>query len=489
VNPQAAQTPLAAASARAGARSLTFPLLLGSVALLLLAAVLAAFFGRGPWAWSIGVVYIAYDTWLLSHMVRASRRSIQEAARGALLPPATNAGGARPSMAVVISARDERAALPATLAHLLAQRDLPDRILLVDDGSTDGTQEWLTQSYSLAFDKGGPLGRSLAEPRLWVLQKPNSGKARSLNRALELLTEDVVLTLDADTHLDPGALAAVRAAFAREPGLWAACGVLLPTCKNGRYAKAYQLYQTFEYLRGFLWRLSWMRERTLVLVSGAFAAFRRAQLTQVGGFDPECRVEDYELLFRLHRLAGDTGSEMTVRVLSEARATTDAPGKLSNFLNQRRRWFAGFIQTMFRHHDMVGNPRYGRLGTFHLLVKTVDTLLPVYGLIALLSLPLLLLSGKPIATPLLVLAGAKFLFDLTCHASCVIMYQRWLGLPASPGLLARSLFASFTEPLAFQLLRQLGAVLGWVSFLRGRIDWTPQRAAVVPDSRELVDQA
>jgi cellulose synthase/poly-beta-1,6-N-acetylglucosamine synthase-like glycosyltransferase len=395
-------------------------------------------------------------------------------------------------VAVVIAARDERAALPATLARLLSQEDLPDRILLVDDGSTDGTQQWLAQNYGMAFDKGGPLGRSLVEPRLWVLQKPNSGKARSLNRALEVLSgpgADVVITLDADTHLAPGAIAAVRGAFASEPGLWAACGVLTPLCTGGRLAKGFQFYQTFEYLRGFLWRLSWMRDRTLVLVSGAFAAFRRERLVEAGGFDPDCRVEDYELLFRLHRLAGDTGREMTVRVLSDARATTDSPGRLSNFLSQRQRWFAGFIQTLFRHHDMVGNPRYGRLGTFHLLVKTVDTLLPVYGLVAALSLPLLFVFHKPVPTPLLVLAGAKFAFDLCCHASCVWMYQRWLGLPVTPGLVARSLLATFTEPLGFQLLRQGGAVAGWIAFLRGRIEWAPQRSAQAQRGEGLADRA
>jgi len=51
-----------------------------------------------------------------------------------------------------------------------------------------------------------------------------------------------------------------------------------------------------------------------------------------------------------------------------------------------REHFAGFIETMFRNRDMVGNPRFGRLGRFHLVVKTVDTLLPIYGLSAFLAL-------------------------------------------------------------------------------------------------------
>ena len=456
----------------------TFPILFGAVALVLLAGTAAAFFGTGPWAWSVGVVYIAYDTWLLAHMVRASRRSILEAAAGAPALPA----GVRPTLAVVIAARDERAAISATLERLLAQDDAPDRILLVDDGSTDGTQALLAERWGVAFNGAEPLATSALAPRLSVLRKSNSGKARSLNLALERLAEDVVVTLDADTLLEPGAIAAVRAAFAREPALWAACGVLSPVCSGGATAPVFQLYQTFEYLRGFLWRLSWTRDQTLVLVSGAFAAFRRAPLIEVGGFDPDCMVEDYELLFRLHRLAGDTGRAISVRVLAGARATTDAPARLGNFLSQRRRWFAGFIQTMFRHSDMVGNPRYGRLGTFHLLVKTVDLLLPVYGFVAAVSLVALLAGGRSITTPILVLVCAKFLFDLGCHAASLTMYQRWLGRSLNARLVARSLLATLTEPLGFQLLRQLGAVLGWVAFLRGRIDWAPQRSAAAERS-------
>src|SRR5262249_28030291 len=153
-----------------------------------------------------------------------------------------------------------------------------------------------------------------------------------------------------------------------------------PVCQGGRLASAFELYQRFEYLRSFVWRRAWAREQTLVLVSGAFAIFRRAPLVDVGGFDPSSKVEDYELLFRLHRASRDRGRELEVAVVRAARATTDAPARPLAFLRQRARWFAGFIETMFRNRDLVGNPRFGRLGDFHLVVKTIDMLLPVYAL-------------------------------------------------------------------------------------------------------------
>jgi cellulose synthase/poly-beta-1,6-N-acetylglucosamine synthase-like glycosyltransferase len=411
-------------------------------------------------------------------MLRASLKAVRE--KHSAPPQLESSSAPRPSLAVLIAARDERLALPQTLAALLAQEDQPERILIVDDGSTDGTATMLARDFGIEWRGENPLGQSRQFPQLQALKKANSGKADSLNQALALTSEEIVCTLDADTQVEPGAIAAFREAFARDPTLWAACGVLTPVCRGPGVARAFQLYQGFEYLRGFLWRLAWMRDETLILISGAFAGFRRGPLLEAGAFDPSSRVEDYELIFRLYRLSFDSRRPSNVRVIAEARAVTDSPAQVGLFLRQRTRWFAGFIETMFRNHDMVGSRAYGRLGSFHLLIKTLDMLLPLYGLASLLALVAILALGKPL-DPLVAFALVfKLLFDLTCHASAVGLYQRWLGYPITPRTIGRSLFATLTEPFAFQLLRQVGAGLGWIAFLRGRIEWAPQRA-VIPE--------
>ena len=436
-----------------------FPFLLGGAAVILGLTLAAAFALPPPLSWMIGIAYIAYDTWLLLYMVLASRAALRA------LPAGAPQGG--PTAAVLIAARNERHVLPQALDAVLEQLAPGDRILVIDDGSTDGTFELLQQRYGVQ-----PDGGSLLHPALQVLRKPNSGKARSLNEALRLVREELVVTLDADTYLEPGALQALRAAFGAEPALAAACGVLQPVCQPGWSARAFELYQTFEYLRGFLWRLSWMRDDTLVLISGAFAAFRRARLEEVGGFDPLSLVEDYELMFRLHRRALESGAPLKARVVGRARATTDAPARPGIFLRQRTRWFAGFIETLFRNQDMVGSARHGRLGAWHLRLKTIDLLLPVYGLFALASLGAFLLSGKAVDRTIVFLLLFKLAFDLSCHFYAFSLYQRWQGKRLGAG---RALLATLTEPLCFQLLRQLAALLGWIAFLRGRIEWHPQR--------------
>jgi cellulose synthase/poly-beta-1,6-N-acetylglucosamine synthase-like glycosyltransferase len=437
-----------------------FAVLLAFCAVLLAVVLAAAFVLPAPWSWSVGLVYIGYDTWLLGYMVFSSYRALRVP-----LPPAQRT--TRPSLAVVVAARNERKDLPQTLDAILAEPDPPDEVLVVDDGSIDGTAEMLARDYA---------------GRVRVLAKPNSGKARSLNQALGEVFSDVFVTVDADTIVERGSIGAIREAFAREPDLVAGCGVLRPVCRRAPLGRAFQLYQTFEYLRGFLWRVSWSRADTLVLVSGAFAAFRRERLAEIGGFDPESLVEDYEVMFRLHRKSLEVlGKPLHARVIAGARATTDSPGKLRVFLRQRTRWFAGYLQTMFRSGDMVFARRYGRLGTFHLPVKTADMLLPVYGLCAIVVLLVQIALGLRPTGLILYAIIFKLAYDLGCHFVSVILNARWLGQRVTFRFAVRALFATLTEPIGFQFLRQLGAVLGWFAYLRGRIEWHPQRALGAAD--------
>ena len=80
---------------------------------------------------------------------------------------------------------------------------------------------------------------------------------------------------------------------------------------------------------------------------------------------------------------------------------------------------------------------------------------------------------------ILIVIAIKLLFDLALHAYSIVLYQRWLGIPLSRKMWLQSLGATLTEPFVFQIMRQLGAVLGWLAFLRRRIDWMPQRPVAV----------
>ena len=457
---------------------LRWPLLFSSVVGVLLFTLYASFAFRGVAAWSIGVVYISYDSLLLGFMVVSSQIAVtrQDRLRQAKTsaPPAT---GPRPTLTVLICARNERLVLPECLRDLRAQTEPADEIIVLDDGSTDSMVDWLTSEYGVVFESTGAraLGRSDRWPALRVLRKPNSGKADSLNLGWKMAQGEIVVTLDADTFLEPPALAALRDGFADDPHLGIAGGVLTPVCQRTSWAGFFQFFQTFEYARGFLWRLTWMQYDMLLLISGAFAAYRRTVLESAGGFDTSSWVEDYELTHRIYRNTYDSGHPVTVKTFSDARGTTDAPASVRTFLNQRRRWFAGFIATHFKYHDMVGNGRYGAVGRYMLCLKTLDLLLPIYALAAAVVLIAILSIRHFLDAFIVKLIIVKLIYDLTLHAYSIVLYQRWLGIPLSRKLWVQSLGATLTEPFVFQIMRQLGAVFGWLAFLRRKIDWMPQR--------------
>jgi len=225
-------------------------------------------------------------------------------------------------------------------------------------------------------------------------------------------------------------------------------------------------------VRAFISRIAWMRAGALLLVSGALAGFRREALLRVGSFDVNCLVEDYELIHRLHRYAYEHGLAWHVGVLGEVRGRTDAPATLVSFLRQRRRWFAGFLQTQYWNRDMTGNARYGALGRLMLPIKAVDTMQPIYGLTAFVLLLRFLFTGHyTILIPVLVIILSKILIDLWFHLWSVRLYTHWIGERTTAARMSLAALAALAEPFSFQLMRHAGAAWGWLSFIAGRHRW------------------
>src|SRR6185437_2200326 len=248
------------------------------------------------------------------------------------------------------------------------------------------------------------------------------------------------------------------------------------------------------YMRNFIARFAWMRANSLLLISGAFASFRRDALLAVGGFDPQCLVEDYELIHRLRRYSVDHGLDWDVRVVGDAHAHTDAPDNLGSFLRQRRRGFAGFLQTQYWNRDMTGNPRYGVLGMLMLPVKAIDTMQPIYGLTAFALLLGFLFGGHgAIVVSIFSVIGLKTAIDLAFYLWSIHLYRRWTG-ERSGNSLVMAMLAALAEPFSFQLLRQVSARRPPRGIPRSRagapgrvqrIEDRPRYAAVRPRRRPL----
>lgn len=433
--------------------------------------LLAGYWLNSVWAWSAGIIYLLYDVLLLLYIVWSTRK----------LEPQNTASFQQKTLSVgiVIPARNEAQVLPACLHALLKSRLAPTQIILVDDGSTDHTALLLEQQFGLAQTIG--VVQSSAYPGLQVLRQTNQGKASALNAGYPLLHTDIIVTLDADTLLSPDALGELVQAFQQQENLVAAGGVIVPLCNKSKpslLTSFFEYFQKFEYIFSFLSRAAWMQANSLLLISGAFAAYRKEILHELGGFAKDSLVEDYEINHRLYRYAYQHHKAWKIGVIGSALATTDAPRTFKTFFHQRRRWFAGFLQTQFNYFDMVANRKYGAVGSFMLPIKTIDAIQPFIGAISLGLLIYFFIAGKTaVLWIILWVFASKLLVDLIFNLWGATNYYRWTARPMHGKDFVNIIMASLLAPFSFQFLRLFSACLGWWIFIRKRQDWLQQRGS------------
>jgi O-antigen biosynthesis protein len=181
--------------------------------------------------------------------------------------------------------REMVASLTATLP-----RDLDWELILIDDGSTDGTRDWIA---------------TLSAPIRVVLNESNLGFAGSNNRAARLATGDFLFFLNNDLVLLPGWLEPMLAAFDRcpQPGLIGNLQLVHATGKlDHRGVKFDPLRRPFHDQAAWPWtgRAPYSRYRA---VTAACCAVRRATFLEAGAFDEAFRngYEDVDLCLRLER--------------------------------------------------------------------------------------------------------------------------------------------------------------------------------------------
>jgi poly-beta-1,6-N-acetyl-D-glucosamine synthase len=209
-----------------------------------------------------------------------------------------------------------------------------DEIIVVDDGSTDDM--WLEVQ---RLKEEGVIANAVHLPS-------RQSKPAAVNAGLALCSGEIVLIIDADTVLAPGAVAAALGYFS-DPKVG---GVNFNLEVGNERASLTTRFQAIEY---FLAVSAGKRMADalgiLPNVSGAAGAFRRAALEQVGGQDIEV-AEDAALAMKLR----DAGWQL--RFAPDAIARTTVPETMVSLLLQRLRWDSSIITIWWRKHARNLNP-------------------------------------------------------------------------------------------------------------------------------------
>ena len=312
---------------------------------------------------------------------------------------------ALPPITILVPAYNEQKTIEASVTSILALHYRNYEVVVVNDGSKDGTLEALRHAFDLyEIPRTYPetirtkplraLYRSRARTKLVVIDKENGGKAASLNAAINASRFPLVIAVDADTLIEPDALLRLTRPFLLGRRIAAVGGTV--RVANGCVVKHGQVtdarvprrllpgVQVVEYLRAFLFgRLGWNRLGGNLIISGAFGLFRKDHVLAVGGYDATSIVEDLDLVVRLHRYLRTNKIRYEIPFIPDPVAWTEVPESLQVLARQRGRWQRGLVAAMWQYRGMLFNPRYGRVGLiavpFYTFGEMLAPLVEVFG--------------------------------------------------------------------------------------------------------------
>ena len=398
-----------------------------------------------------------------------------------------------PGVSVVVPAYNEELCIVESVRAMLGLRYPQLEVIVVDDGSTDGTFELLRAAYDLVPvervipDRVPTLGAVLSvhAPRhgepLVVVRKENTGRRSDpLNVGINTSRQPLVCIVDADSMLDEGSLLRVVKPFVDDPARVVGSGGVIRAI-NGSVVDRGRIealrmprtwlprIQVVEYLRSFLLgRTGWSAMDSLLIISGAFGVFRRDVLEEVGGLDLNTIGEDAELVARIHHTMRAAGRDYRVVFVAEPVCWTEVPDTLKVLARQRRRWSRGLAEVLWKHRAMIGNPRYGRIGMlvmpYYLLFELLG---PVVELVGLAAVGTSAALGVVNLTFALLFAAAAFGLGLLLSVAALAIeefsfqrYSRWRDLGAG-------LAAALVEHVGYRQIHAFWRLQGLISALRG----------------------
>ncbi len=432
-----------------------------------------------------------------------------------------------PPLSIVVPAYNEETTIVESLSSLVRLRFPRMEIIVVNDGSKDGTLERIVSHFGFrrvaigyedrittARVRGFYEKRHGLPPGVqrWVIvDKENGGKADALNAGINASSCPYFLSMDADSLIDEDAILQAFRVMLMDERVVAIGGqvALANGCEvdRGRVVRVglprswIARFQIVEYLRSFsMGRTALGRLDSILIISGVFGIFRKDVVFRIGGYLTESLsgklvreyvgaaratvCEDMEIIVRIQRFLRERRLPMRVGYTPHPLCWTEAPENLKSLGKQRNRWTRGLVETLIYHRDLLFNRRYGRIGLFAY---------PFFVLFELLGAPIELFGY--LWVPLAAFAGwlswtymALFLLLSVAYGSLVsvasVVTGAWSERAAASGMrrsallqyrgtraLATLVAVAVIENFGYRQINLWWRARGIVDFLRGRKGW------------------
>lgn len=401
-----------------------------------------------------------------------------------------------PPVSVLVPAYNEELTVLESVRSLLSL-DYPGyEVIVVNDGSKDGTLQVLIEAFGLQPCSVSGYRRTLRSrtirqayrsplhPRLVVIDKDNGGKADALNAGINVSRYPLIATVDADSMLEKDALLRLVRTHMENPEEHIAVGGNVriangSTIEHGMVRKSRMprrwlpAIQSVEYAKSFLGgRIGWSAINGLTIISGAFGLFRKDRLIEVGGYEPGCPGEDMNVVLKLHKRMLDLGLPYSIVFCPDAVCWTQAPDTLQVLASQRRRWMRGSLWNLAAFRSMLFIPKYKTIGflslPYTIIYETLGPYLRLTGFLALVGYCLLDMTNWPILA-IFIAVNALVGLVFTCGA-LLIDEMAFRRSPAGKDL-AKTIVCSLLMAVGYDQLQALWKLAGQWEYVRKSDAW------------------
>lgn len=306
-----------------------------------------------------GVMIFSASMWLLVYYL--NRDKIQKDPEASSFP----------SVTFLVPAYNEEEHIEECIQSLLDMNYPSDKleIIAVNDGSTDSTLEKLQKF----------------KDDIEIIDKKNTGKANSLNQALENVETELVACMDADSFAEKDMLNSMVGYFEQSDvkGVTTAMKVRNPDTWAQKVMWAEYIYNVFLRKLFSIFDSQWV-------MPGPGSVYDTEYLKELGGWDEETLTEDMEIAFRMFKHGA------IIKNSTNAYVDTESPATFKGLMKQRTRWYGGYISNALKYREFWFNPKYGNLGMiiipfnvlwvvtvvfmlFHMVYRGIDGLLQLFN--------------------------------------------------------------------------------------------------------------
>lgn len=288
-------------------------------------------------------------------------------------------------VSILVPAYNEELGIVNNIHSLLSLRYPETEIIVVNDGSTDGTQETVISQFrmkpiqkivrqQIPTEPVLAIYQSEIHPNLLLVEKENGGKADALNVGINISKYPYFCSIDGDSILEEKSLLRVMKPIilSNEEVIASGGNIRIANGHDVQLGSVFQanlssnylvVMQIVEYLRAFLMgRIALSKFNLVLIISGAFSVFSKKWVIEAGGYSTNTIGEDMEVVVKLHRMLKEKKLKKRIEFVSDPVCWTEAPQSFSVLRNQRRRWHQGLIESLWKHKKMTFNPRYGAIG-------------------------------------------------------------------------------------------------------------------------------